>query len=132
VQLCGFIEPNIYAHSHGGNVALFASSLNGLDINKLVLMGTPIRNEYIPNMKRIKSLHNVFSLGDGIQVKGCHDGSIFGQGSKRGEGRTLADSTQVQNHFSFFGRDTLVRPSHSELHESSFWHKFEIQNQIID
>lgn len=60
---------NIVGHSHGGNVALIASNKVNHSIDNLVTLGTPIRNEYQPDLNRIKNLVNIYSNTDGVQSK---------------------------------------------------------------
>ena len=69
------VKIKIFAHSHGGNVALHLAELEdkynkNLTLSKLVLLGTPIQSEterliFHPTFKRI---YNIYSLGDHIQV----------------------------------------------------------------
>jgi pimeloyl-ACP methyl ester carboxylesterase len=104
---------DIIAHSHGGNVALLASH-EGLEIRKLINLGTPIRTEYLPSLHNIETLHNVFSTRDFVQTPA---GTIP---NRRGEGRTLADSERIINHRAT-DDGTGSSPGHSELHETSTW-----------
>ena len=107
-----FKEIDIIAHSHGGNVCMYASSL-GLKIRKLILLGTPIRLEYLPDLKNIKKIHNIFSTGDLVQKPGTFP-------NRRSEGRTLADSLTIFNHRAE-NNGKGNNPGHSELHESATW-----------
>lgn len=107
-----FKEIDIIAHSHGGNVCLYASSL-GLKIRKLILLGTPIRLEYLPDLKNIKEVHNIFSTGDLVQKPGTFP-------NRRSEGRTLADSLTITNHRAE-NNEKGNNPGHSELHEPATW-----------
>ena len=103
---------DIIAHSHGGNVCLYASSL-GLKIRKLILLGTPIRLEYLPALENIGKIHNIFSTGDLVQKPGTFP-------NRRSEGRTLSDSLHIVNHRAEddgHGNN----PGHSELHEPATW-----------
>jgi hypothetical protein len=104
---------DVIAHSHGGNVCLLAARL-GLRINRLVLLGTPIRTEYMLDLGTIGSMRNVFSLADHIQTPL----GTFPQ--RRFEGRTLGDSKYVSNwraeHDGNGGE-----PGHSDLHEPTTW-----------
>jgi pimeloyl-ACP methyl ester carboxylesterase len=105
-------EVDIYAHSHGGNVALLATRL-GMKVRKLVLMGTPIRLNYTPDMRKIDLLFNVYSTSDSIQRLG----SAF---NRRGEGRTLSDTDKILNCLA--DNDGMGgNPWHSELHSSPVW-----------
>lgn len=99
-------SPAIVAHSHGGNVVMMATHL-GLQVEKLVLLGTPIRTECTPYMPNIGSLVNIYSEGDLIQRKGCFP-------NPRGDGRTLGDSDELLNIH-------IVGQGHSELHDEKVW-----------
>lgn len=61
---------NIVAHSHGGNVAFYASGSLGRPIDMMVTLGTPIRPDYQPASDRIARHLNVFSEFDFIQQLG--------------------------------------------------------------
>lgn len=99
----------LIAHSHGGNVALLATR-EGAKIDRLILLGTPIRADYTPVLQQIgKSIANVYSFGDHMQTP---IGSIP---HTRGEGRTLADTKEVVNYL------TSTTVGHSDLHESWLW-----------
>jgi hypothetical protein len=102
----------IIAHSHGGNVAMYASQL-GLKIDSLILLGTPIRVNYIPNFSNIRKITNVFSIGDGAQQFGTWPHC-------RNEGRTLADSDKVLN-FQAMNDGRGYDPDHSDLHAPLTW-----------
>ena len=98
----------VICHSHGGNVALLASNQDQ-HTNKLFLLGTPIRTDYIPRMGHIEYIVNIFSPTDHVQTAGS-------VGRRRGEGRTLADTNQISNH-------CTIDPNmgHSDLHVWSVW-----------
>jgi hypothetical protein len=64
----------IIAHSHGGNVVTLASHLlaqeedNKHHIRALFTLGTPVMSNYLPNMKIIQYVYNLFSFEDIIQT----------------------------------------------------------------
>jgi hypothetical protein len=64
----------IIAHSHGGNVVSLASHFlaqeesNKYYIRALFTLGTPVMSNYLPNMKIIQYLYNLFSFEDLIQT----------------------------------------------------------------
>jgi hypothetical protein len=69
------VKIKVFAHSHGGNVALLLAELEDkynkkLMLNKLVLLGTPIQSETERLISRpiFKRIYNIFSLGDHVQV----------------------------------------------------------------
>jgi pimeloyl-ACP methyl ester carboxylesterase len=63
----------VVAHSHGGTVAVLASQLlaqevdNKHNIRALFTLGTPVMSNYLPNMKIIHYLYNLFSFEDLVQ-----------------------------------------------------------------
>ena len=63
----------VIAHSHGGTVAILASQLlaqevgNKHHIRALFTLGTPVMSNYLPNMKTIHYLYNLFSFEDIVQ-----------------------------------------------------------------
>lgn len=60
-------EPiRVVAHSHGGNVALIASQVEGVMIDTLVTLGTPILNAYQAG-QGIGVWNNVYSTSDRVQ-----------------------------------------------------------------
>ncbi len=102
----------VIAHSHGGNVCIAASRL-GLKIDKLILLGTPIRLEYLPDPSTIGEMHNVFSTNDTMQSVGTFP-------CCRGEGRTLPEHSTMLNHRAA-DDGTGGEPGHSDLHEPATW-----------
>jgi len=111
-KLNGVRSLDIIAHSHGGNVCLLAAQL-GLQINQLILLGTPIRTQYMLNLSNIGSIKNVFSIGDLVQIPGSLP-------HRRGEGRTLSDSSKVLNYRAMKNHRNW-NPRHTDLHEPATW-----------
>lgn len=64
----------VIAHSHGGNVVTLASQMlaqekdNKHKIRALFTLGTPVMSNYLPNMKVIHYIYNLFSFEDLIQT----------------------------------------------------------------
>jgi len=112
-QAQGATSLDVIAHSHGGNVCLLAARL-GLQINRLILLGTPIRTEYMLDLKRTGSIANVFSLADSVQTP------LGTVPHRRFEGRTLGDSATVSNWRAEHD-GSGSEPGHSELHEPKTW-----------
>jgi RHS repeat-associated protein len=56
----------VVAHSHGGNVALLASHMEGVRIDELVTLGTPIMEKYQPG-DGLDGWTNVYSNSDHVQ-----------------------------------------------------------------
>ena len=103
----------IIAHSHGGNVAMMAAQ-KGLRIDRLILLGTPIRLEYLPPNENQPIIKNVFSTSDNVQTP------LGTTPNRRGEGRTLAENANVSNHIAM-SNGHGNRPDHSDLHEEDTW-----------
>jgi RHS repeat-associated protein len=57
----------VVGHSHGGNVALIASHVQGVRIDTLVTLGTPIMSVYQPG-PGIRTWHNIYSINDRVQT----------------------------------------------------------------
>ncbi|MBL3827213.1 MULTISPECIES: esterase/lipase family protein [unclassified Marinobacter] len=110
--LQGVSEVDIIAHSHGGNIAMEATRM-GLNIKKLILLGTPVRYEYAPIMENIEKLYCVYSKGDTIQKLGA-------KFSTRGDGRTMADSSKIINCYADDNGNNGT-PNHSQLHTPQTW-----------
>ncbi len=101
----------IVAHSHGGNVAMLATR-QSVKVERLILLGSPIRTDYTPDLRNVGILYNIYSFGDLIQT-------IVGtKPHQRGEGRSLGDSEKVVN---FLARNGLFGPGHSDLHDVNVW-----------
>jgi hypothetical protein len=102
----------LICHSHGGNVAMIASKL-GLNIVNLILLGTPIRTDYTPDMRNIEKVYNIYAPWDFIQSAGTLP-------LRRGEGRTLADTDVTLNIAERTGTGGRLK-SHSALHDWNVW-----------
>lgn len=63
---------NIVAHSHGGNVAKIASHMlnDGIQIDNLITLGTPVRPDYPTNMSVVSNMVEVYSNNDFVQSNG--------------------------------------------------------------
>lgn len=114
----------IIAHSHGCNVVFLAAAMDPeFEIENVVALGTPARIEYPPIfMRNIKRCHNVYSEHDSVQWAG-------GMGGRRGEGRTIADSSSSANfHVPYWSPKAWgVRTvDHSDLHEEQVWRNNEL------
>ena len=99
----------VVAHSHGGNVAMLASHMladeedNKHHIRALFTLGTPVMNNYLPNMNVIHYVYNLFSFEDLIQT-------VLGI-----SGREYPDHKRIANLRVFInGKE----PTHSELHHA--------------
>ena len=75
---------NLVGHSHGGNVILEASQLldaynqvNGtnITIKNVILIGTPIRDDYDPAMDVMKTFNILSNTIDDVQRNGGYDGN---------------------------------------------------------
>jgi len=56
---------DVYAHSHGANVAMLATHL-GLEIDKLVMMSPPVRKDYFAQWDRVGEAFNIQSKFDPV------------------------------------------------------------------
>jgi pimeloyl-ACP methyl ester carboxylesterase len=105
-------EVTAIAHSHGGNVCLLAAK-QGQRFSKLVLLGTPIRTDYLVPPEGVIELFNVFSVDDIVQPLG-------GWPNKRGEGRTVSDNGSSYNYLAD-DDGSGSPPGHSDLHATGTW-----------
>ncbi len=109
----------IIAHSHGANVVWHAATLEPtLKIKTFISLGAPICIDYPLRLTQIENIRNVYSNNDWVQEAGAW---VTG---RRGEGRTLPDSTQVTNYH-VPNRSPNVRGmrpvKHSDLHDPDVW-----------
>jgi len=58
-------ELEVYAHSHGANVAMLSTHL-GLEIDKLVMMSPPVRKDYFAQWDRVGEAFNIQSKFDPV------------------------------------------------------------------
>lgn len=86
----------------------------GVEFNKLILLGTPIRTDYLPDMQTIDQVHNIFSVRDRVQTP------LGTFKRRRAEGRTLGDSKAISN-WRATDNGSSSDPGHSELHEPATW-----------
>ena len=117
---------SLICHRHGGNVAILATRLD-LKIDKLILLGVPIRTDYTPDVRNVGILHNVYVPWDAWQSAGTSE-------HRRGEGRTLADTDKVLNYPVMDGVTaglTGRASSHYELHEWNVWQKNELDRLLL-
>lgn len=113
---------DIIAHSHGGNVSFLATRL-GLKMRKLITLGTPVRLEYLPDLRNIGMFYNVFSTIDLVQTPA----GTFP--NRRGEGRTLSDGMTMINQIATDDGHG-GRPGHSALHEPDTWKANHLENLL--
>jgi hypothetical protein len=116
-ETCGAdeVEVDIFAHSHGGNVALNMVPVQrelsgGLSINRLVMLGTPVQVEtekYVLD-SMFKDVYLFYSQGDMIQVSDVF--STKGLSKRRFEGE--AEKNKVIHVEVQIDKKN---PSHSEL-----------------
>lgn len=108
----------LIAHSHGGNVVFKATEIvaqGEIKIAKLILLGTPIQDDYEPNLSVIDIIHNVYSEDDTVQWLGTWTSGL--ENHARGDGRTLPDGPKIQNR----RVTTKTDNPHSELHTAELW-----------
>jgi pimeloyl-ACP methyl ester carboxylesterase len=105
----------LIAHSHGGNVVFKATELGAIHIDRLILLGTPIRDDYAPNLARVGKIVDVYSEDVPVQWFGTWTPDL--ENHARNGGRTLPDGSQVTN------REVATKTDnpHSELHTMALW-----------
>ena len=106
---------NIVGHSHGGNVAILASNIlaqDNIQVDNLITLGTPSREDYQLS-ERVSANHvNVFSEYDAVQILGGFDS--LSRGSLAGRRQTSAQNIDVTERIS---RNPLK--SHSDMHSNA-------------
>jgi len=122
-------EPiNVIGHSHGGNVGLKSTTYlpDDVSIDNIVTLGTPIRDDYQPDMGKIKSTwYNVYSPSDGVQVKGGRH--VFRDRAVR----TSPDAINLRINLDAGGILGVGNGTHSALYWNSNVAK-SINNSIVD
>jgi hypothetical protein len=116
----------LIAHSHGGNVVFKASQLDeaaNMHINHLMLLGTPIRDDYEPNLRCIDRITNVYSEHDSVQLLGTWGPGM--ENHARNGGRKLPESSNVLNRLV----TTTTDSPHSELHTVQLWKRENLDPQ---
>ena len=109
----------VVAHSHGGNVGFIASQM-GLKIQKLILMGTPIRTDYLPDMNNIQTIYNILSLDDFVQILGA-------ELVPRNGGRVLPEARENIE----VETNSICNP-HSELRTVPLWKRHKLERILKD
>lgn len=113
----------IISHSHGGNLALAVTKLvKREDFLNIILLGTPMRIEYTPDLRKVKNLYNIYSPSDLTQLVGTLSTTGL-YNSKRGDGRTISDSNKVKNIYC--EKINNKWPGHSDLHEDNVWQDYD-------
>lgn len=108
----------LIAHSHGGNVVFKATEIAApgeIHIEKLILLGTPIRDDYFPNPSVMRTIYNVYSEDDTVQWFGTWTPGL--ENHARGDGRTLPEATENKRV------RTKTDNPHSELHTAELWRR---------
>ncbi len=116
----------LIAHSHGGNVVFKASQLDeaaNIRIDHLMLLGTPIRNDYEPNLRCIDQITNVYSESDPVQWLGTWGPGL--ENHALNGGRRLPESSNVLNR----SVTTTTSEPHSELHTVQLWKREHLDPQ---
>jgi hypothetical protein len=115
---------NIVAHSHGGNIVVEASKKIGHKIDILITLGTPVRDDYIPDKKNIGLWIQAYSPEDSVQVNGGYGGGFcYFQGECGPAGRQFSDATENLA----FTRLGAPISAHSAL-----WQSEDVWSTIID
>lgn len=97
----GLSAPDFFAHSHGGTVAHLATR-QGMQLDRLVLMGWPVRKKSYPDFKRVNRI---------IDVRVRMDLVVLMDG---GGQRFRSKDFEIEEH-----RNGWF--DHSSTHESAYW-----------
>lgn len=108
----------LITHSHGGNVVFKATEIatpGEIHIEKLILLGTPIRDDYFPTPSVMRTIYNVYSEDDAVQWLGTWTPGL--ENHARGDGRTLPEATENKRV------KTKTDNPHSELYTAELWRR---------
>jgi RHS repeat-associated protein len=112
-------EPlNIIAHSHGGNVVIWAMNLGlGHPVTNFVTLGTPYRDGYrVRDLSYVLNWVNLFNIHDKVQINGGGEyretGMETGPAGRHHPGATINIS---------WGKNCGPMDSHSALHTPEAW-----------
>ncbi len=116
-------EPiNIVGHSHGGNVAIKSMPKFFRNINNLVLLGTPNREDYLLDTSKANHVYNIYSENDAVMsVAGTTDRQGYSLSPWRG-------GDNVTNINIYFKNKSSLKDGiniHSALKTSGVWKKVE-------
>jgi pimeloyl-ACP methyl ester carboxylesterase len=95
---------NLVGHSHGGNVAIKASNMladEGIKVDNLITMGTPVRGDYQLSGKNFGSHTNIYNPYDATQSIGGGAINIPGIGETGPSGRTYKNANNIK--YSYVG-----------------------------
>jgi RHS repeat-associated protein len=125
----------LVGHSHGGNVSIEAANIlkrkYGITVDRLVLLGTPSRNDYRLNEDAVGTLLNIYDPFDAVQILGGFDDvtreldptnetlSSFGktiQGSPAGRKQPNGININIISHSKENGFSLKV--SHTTIHNT--------------
>ncbi len=97
----GLVSPDFFAHSHGGTVAHLATK-QGVEFDRLVLMGWPVHGEWFPDFTKVQRI---------IDVRVKFDLVIA---LDRGGQRFRTDDFDIEEHrHGWF--------NHTSTHEPDYW-----------
>lgn len=97
-------RPDYFAHSHGGTVANLATQ-RGLNLSRLVLMGYPVHNEWLPVVGRVTKILDVRMHFDLV--------ILADRGGQRLPASLRNNPKVTEERNGWF--------SHSATHEPSYW-----------
>ena len=106
-QIDGF--KYLFAHSHGGSVAMLASQ-EGLTIDKLILLSCPVHGKYMPHFNYV---------GNVISIHVRSDLVILADG-----GGQKYNHPQIQEHV------LPVWFNHSATHDPDVWQRYDIRDLL--
>ena len=96
-------EGNVFAHSHGANVAMLATH-EDLKIDRLVMLSPPVREDYCANWSNVKKAYNIQASFDPV-VAIAAGGQWF---------KHISADTPVKEK-------KMKKSGHSSSHEADVW-----------
>ena len=106
----------IIAHSHGGQVASYAAA-NGLKINKLITLATPVRADvpYDLAKKHINTWTHVYGYFDWVQVSGSLMDGKF---------------QLFPRKMKYADKNIKIKVDHSNMHTVETWDKYNLWREL--
>jgi hypothetical protein len=102
-------EVNVFAHSHGANIAMMATK-EGIEIERLVMLSPPVRKDYFADWKKVKEAYNIQACFDPV-VAIAWGGQWFNPaGTKKSKRIPVTEKK-------------LKASGHSATHEPGVWKK---------
>ncbi|MGJ8696036.1 MAG: hypothetical protein ACSHYF_06945 [Verrucomicrobiaceae bacterium] len=102
-------EVNVFAHSHGANIAMMATK-EGIEMDRLVMLSPPVREDYFADWSKIKKSYNIQASFDPVVAIAC-GGQWFNPARKKRAKRIPVTEKKMK------------ASGHSASHDPDVWRK---------